>query len=290
MKNAFSIDVEDYFHVAAFKHVIRRSSWDGYPSRVVSNTERLLETLAVHDVNATFFILGWVAERYPGLVRKIDAAGHEVACHGYSHQNIYEQNQRIFATETRRAKAIIENEIGKPIDGYRAASFSITSASMWALDVLIEAGFRYDSSIAPVWHDMYGIPDAAREPTVIAAPSGATIAELPMSTMNLFGLRVPASGGGYFRLYPYWFTQFVIRSLNCSGRAANFYMHPWEIDVDQPRIANVGWKSNFRHYNNLDKVESRLHRLLTNFEFGTCREILEDAGVLKSIAIQRKAS
>lgn len=290
MKNAFSVDVEDYYHVAAFDGIVERSSWGQRPSRVTANTERLLAILADHEIRATFFVLGWVAERYPQLVRAIAAAGHEIGCHGYSHRKIYEQNRETFESETHRAKAILEDQTGRSVDGYRAASFSITPASLWALDVLVEAGFHYDSSIAPVRHDIYGLPGAAREPVLMKSPSGAGIAELPMSTLEWFGQRLPAPGGGYFRLYPYWLTRHAVRALHREGLPLNFYMHPWEIDPGQPRMRGAGWRSRFRHYNNLHKVEPRLRRLFADCEFGTCREVLEQAALLAPTGSCAKAS
>ncbi len=286
MKNAFSVDVEDYFHVAAFDTIVDRSSWESRPSRVVANTSRLLDILASHGVTATFFVLGWVARRHPDLVRTIDAAGHEIACHGHSHRKIYTQDRATFEEETRTAKGLLEDAAGKAVEGYRAASFSITEKSLWALDVLIDNGFRYDSSIAPVWHDNYGIPGTALDPSTFTSPSGASIAEFPMSTLTFLGFPFPASGGGYFRLYPYWFTRRAIRALNRDGRPVNFYMHPWEIDPHQPRFHHASWKSRFRHYNNLHKVQERLGRLLSESEYGTCREVLCAQGLLE----HRKAS
>jgi len=290
MKNALSIDVEEHFQVAAFDDVVDRASWDSRRSRVEGNTSRLLDILADQDVQATFFVLGWVAERQAALIRKIHAAGHEIACHGYSHTRIYQQSPDTFRQETRRAKALLEDIVGEAIAGYRAASFSITAKCLWALDILIDSGFEYDSSIAPVWHDNYGIPGAEVRPSLVTAPSGASIAELPMSTLKVFGLRLPAPGGGYFRLYPYWFTRRLIRSINRDGRAVNLYLHPWEIDAEQERFTAAGWKSRIRHYNNLDKVDRRLNSVLTEFEFGTCKDVLLDEGLLQGRVAVRKVS
>jgi polysaccharide deacetylase family protein (PEP-CTERM system associated) len=278
--NAFTVDVEDYFHVAALSSVVSRDSWATRESRVEANTDRLMDVLAERGVHATFFVLGWVAERSPALVRRIAAAGHEIACHGYSHQLIYHQAHREFREETRRAKALLEDLIGQPVLGYRAASFSVTRSSLWALDVLIDVGFRYDSSVFPIYHDLYGLPGAAPEPNHLEAPSGRTLVEFPMSTASFLGMRLPVSGGGYFRILPYWVTRAGLRQINeAGGRPFSFYLHPWEMDPEQPRI-NVGLFSRFRHYTNLTRVESRLRRVLREFAFTSMREALQLHGLL----------
>jgi polysaccharide deacetylase family protein (PEP-CTERM system associated) len=274
MINAMTIDVEDYFHVSALASRVDRRDWDTYPRRVADNTAKLLDILAYHDARATFFALGWVAERDPALIRRIAAAGHEVACHGYSHELVYRQTPAVFRHETERAKKILEDLVQKPIAGYRAASYSITAASLWALDVLCELGFTYDSSVFPVRHDRYGIPGARREPHRLRTPAGNSIIEFPLSTIELLRYRLPVSGGGYFRLFPYLVTRTALRHIN--SREHNpfiFYLHPWEIDPDQPRV-EVGWLSRFRHYNNLEKCEKRLHRLLKDFQFGRVDDAL----------------
>jgi polysaccharide deacetylase family protein (PEP-CTERM system associated) len=278
--NAFTVDVEDYFHVAALSSAISRDSWDRRELRVEGNIERLLGILDEHRVRGTFFVLGWLAERHPELVRRIAAAGHEVACHGYSHQLVYTQSPREFREETLRAKGHLEDTLGHAVLGYRAASFSVTRASLWALDVLIDAGFRYDSSIFPIHHDLYGIPGANPEPHRASAPSGRTIAEFPMSAATFFGVQVPVSGGGYFRILPYWLTRAGLRQINQRhGRPFAFYMHPWEIDPGQPRI-KVGAFSRFRHYTNLERCEARLHRVLADFAFTSMHEALQQRGLL----------
>jgi polysaccharide deacetylase family protein (PEP-CTERM system associated) len=275
LSNAMTVDVEDYFHVQAFAAHIDRSSWDGRESRVVANTWRLLEMFDEFGVRATFFVLGWVAEREPALVKEIHARGHEVACHGYSHRLVYTQTPAEFAEEARRAKDILEDITGDPVLGYRAASYSIVRESLWALDILIELGFHYDSSIFPVHHDNYGIPDARREPHRLAAPGGGTIVEWPLSTVNILGFRLPVAGGGYFRLVPYWLTRTALRSINQEGGTPFiFYLHPWEIDPAQPRI-QANWLSRFRHYNNLHRCEVRLRGLLADFRFEPIRAVLE---------------
>ncbi|MGH8290648.1 MAG: XrtA system polysaccharide deacetylase [Steroidobacteraceae bacterium] len=278
--NAFTVDVEDYFHVAALSSAISRDSWPTRESRVERNTERLLSLLAERDLHGTFFILGWVAERSPTLVRRISESGHEVACHGFSHQLIYRQSAATFREETRRAKGFLEDIVGRPVLGYRAASFSITRESLWALDVLIECGFEYDSSIFPVRHDRYGIPGASPSPGRIPAPSGRTIVEFPMSVASVLGLRVPVSGGGYFRLLPYGLTRAGLRKINESARRPFvFYLHPWEIDPDQPRF-RVSPLSRFRHYTNLERCEDRLKLLLQDFAFAPAIQVLRRHGVL----------
>jgi polysaccharide deacetylase family protein (PEP-CTERM system associated) len=276
--NALTVDVEDYFHVAALASSIAPETWPEREYRVERNTERLLALFAEKGLHGTFYVLGWVADRSPALVRRIADAGHEVACHGYSHRLIYRQSLEEFRGETLRAKRLLEDTTGAPVLGYRAASFSITSASLWALDVLIDAGFTYDSSIFPIRHDRYGIPGAATRPGPVSAPSGRTIVEFPMSAASFFGVRVPVSGGGYFRILPYWLTRAGLRQINRrAGIPFTFYLHPWEIDPGQPRV-KVGAVSRFRHYTHLDRCESRLRRLLDEFAFAPAVEVLKRRG------------
>ena len=279
--NALTVDVEDYFHVAAFADRIKPADWDKQPVRVQHNTRRLLELFAEFDIRATFFVLGWVAERDPQLVREIAAQGHEIACHGYSHQLIYRQTPAVFREETLRARKLLEDIVQSPVEGYRAASYSITRQSLWALDVLVEAGFRYDSSIFPVHHDRYGIPDAPHQPYRLTAPGGGNLVEFPLSTANLLGYRLPVAGGGYFRLFPYFVTRMGLSQIRRRGQPFIFYLHPWEIDTAQPRI-EAGWLSRFRHYNNIDKCEARLRRLLQDFSFATARSVLMESGLLSA--------
>ena len=280
--NAFTVDVEDYFHVAALSSAISRDSWGSREYRVEANTERLLGLLAERGILGTFFVLGWVAERSPGLIRRITDAGHEVACHGFSHRLVYQQPPEEFREETTRAKKCLEDLIGQPVIGYRAASFSVTRASLWALDVLIDLGFRYDSSIFPIRHDRYGLPGARPEPNVLAAPSGRTLVEFPMSAASFFGLQVPVSGGGYFRILPYWLTRAGLKQINQRlGRPFTFYLHPWEVDPGQPRV-RVGAFSRFRHYTNLSRCEPRLRRVLGEFAFTTMRRSLVAQGLLSA--------
>jgi polysaccharide deacetylase family protein (PEP-CTERM system associated) len=279
--NAFTIDVEDYFQVSALAPSIPRESWPTHELRVERNMERILGLLADRNVRGTFFVLGWVAERVPELVRRIAAAGHEVACHGHSHLLIYNQSEQEFRQETTRSKRFLEDTIGAAVTGYRAASFSITKRSLWALDVLIDAGFEYDSSVFPIVHDRYGIPGAPREPHVLTAPSKRTIVEFPMSAAYFAGVQVPVSGGGYFRLLPYGVTRWGLRQINGSrGLPFTFYLHPWEFDPTQPRV-KVGFVSRFRHYTNLHRTEPRVKRLLQDFRFSTMRDVLESRGLLQ---------
>jgi polysaccharide deacetylase family protein (PEP-CTERM system associated) len=280
LTNALTIDVEDYFHVAALAPSIDRDSWDSRESRVLRNTQKLLAIFEQCDVRATFFVLGWVAERNPQLVKEIAAHGHEVACHGFSHRPVYEQSPEEFYDETRRAKSLIENITGSAVLGYRAASYSIVRRSLWALDILVELGFAYDSSIFPIRHDRYGIADAERAPHCLPTPGGKVIVEWPLSTARIFGVKVPVSGGGYFRLLPYWLTRWGLNSINQrEARPFIFYLHPWEIDPGQPRVRATRL-SRFRHYTNLGKCEERLLVLLREFRFGTARDGLVQLGLL----------
>jgi len=271
--NAMTIDVEDYFQVSAFDDVVKRDEWDTRPSRVVSNTTRLLQIFDQYSIKGTFFVLGWVADRFPALVRDIAAGGHELASHGYGHRIVYSQTPDEFREDVRRAKGAIEDVSGQIVGGYRAPSFSITKNSLWALDVLVEEGYRYDASIFPIRHDRYGIPDAPRHRHVITRPAG-TLTEAPGSTVRVLGSNLPVAGGGYFRILPYWWTRWGIARLNrTETQPAIFYLHPWEIDPDQPRL-NVSRLSRFRHYRNLDKAEDRLKRLLTDFRFGMLKDVI----------------
>jgi polysaccharide deacetylase family protein (PEP-CTERM system associated) len=225
-------------------------------------------------------VLGWVAKRSPALIREIHAAGHEIACHGWTHELVYRQTRADFESETRSAKALLEDTIGSPVYGYRAASWSITRKSLWALDAISNLGFRYDSSVFPMRHDRYGIPDAPQYPSHFATPEGRRIVEFPPSTVSMLGVRVPVAGGGYFRLLPYWLTRAGLRRINREhAQPFMFYIHPWEIDPDQPRV-RVGWLSRFRHYTNLGKTETRLCRLLAEFRCTTACDVLSGLGLL----------
>lgn len=288
ISHAMTVDVEDYFHVAAFGKVIDPASWDTWPCRVEANTDKLLQVFAQADIHITFFILGWVAERYPQLVQRIQAAGHEIASHGYSHQLIYSQTPEVFRQETQRSKAILEDITGQPIHGYRAASYSITRKSLWALDILAELDFSWDSSIFPTRHDNYGIPGSPEEPYTIITNSGAQLTEFPLTTAKVLGQSIPAAGGGYFRQYPYWLSRWLFnRASNNQTKPQIFYLHPWEIDPEQPRVANASWFSNFRHYTNLKRCQPRLEQLIKDFEFGTLSESLQSATISQSIDLRR---
>lgn len=273
--NAMTVDVEDYFHVSAFDGLIARSSWATLDCRVERNTDRLLEIFAEGGIKATFFVLGWVAERYPPLVARITQQGHEVASHGFAHRLVYDLTPSMFREDIRRSKAVLEDAAAVAVEGYRAPSYSITPRSLWALDVLIEEGFRYDASIFPIHHDRYGIPLSPRSPYWLNRSGGAII-EAPASTVRLGIMNVPVAGGGYFRILPYAWTRWGIARINrTERRPAIFYVHPWEIDPNQPRVSG-SMLSRFRHYRNLDATEDRLRRLIADFRFAPMATILQD--------------
>ncbi len=274
-----TVDVEDYYQVSAFSKNIAISDWGNMESRVVRNTERILQIFDDYAIKATFFVLGWVARQEPGLVRNIANEGHEVASHGYSHQLIYTQTPELFREETIRSKQLLEDITGNVVNGYRAASYSITKKSLWALDILAEAGFKYDSSIFPVRHDNYGIPGSATEAYVVETKKGHKIIEYPLSTYKFLGQILPVAGGGYFRLYPYWLSRYFYKNINKTSKPFVFYIHPWEIDPAQPRI-KASWFSEFRHYNNLVKCENRFTQLLGEFSFSTMEDILKIQGLI----------
>lgn len=278
--HAMTVDVEDYYHVAAFAKVIQTGEWDRYPSRVVANTQQLLALFERKGIQATFFVLGWVAERFPELVREIDRYGHEIASHGFSHQLVYGQTPEVFREETHKSKQLLEQIVQKPCLGYRAASYSITAQSLWALDILAELGFKWDSSIFPIRHDRYGMPNSPEAPYRIRLKSGQELTEFPLTTAKVAGMSIPAAGGGYFRQYPYALSKWLFRraSLN-ETRPQIFYLHPWEIDTQQPRIANASWFSRFRHYTNIDKCLPRLERLIDEFSFGTMSQSLAQLSI-----------
>lgn len=277
MRHALTIDIEDYFQVAAFDDNIDRSSWSSLESRVEANTEKFLQLTESKGVKATFFTLGWVAEHYPNVVRKIADAGHEVASHGYSHKLVYSQSKVEFQKEAEYSKKLLEDLSQQPVNGYRAASYSITNQSLWALDIIQELGFEYDSSIYPVRHDRYGLRGGPHTPYSIGLPNGGKLIEFPITTVNFFGYKLPAGGGGYFRLFPFAFTKFCLeRRLHQLPAPFVFYLHPWELDPDQPRIEGASLLSRFRHYNNLNKVESRLDELLDLYPFTTMQSVLAE--------------
>lgn len=263
MKNALSFDVEDWFQVENLKGVIRRNEWDNFELRVLASTRRILGALEKQGATATFFVLAWVAERTPELVREIDRAGHEVASHGYGHDLVYDMTPDAFRADITQAKNILEDIVGKKVLGYRAPSFSITPRNLWALDVLKECGYTYDSSVFPVSiHDRYGFAGVSHDPFVW--PNG--LIEIPLSVFRIGRLSLPAAGGGYFRLFPYAYFHAVLSHLNARGKVATFYLHPWELDPGQPKV-ELPWLYRFRHYVNLDKTEARLHRLMADFQF-----------------------
>jgi polysaccharide deacetylase family protein (PEP-CTERM system associated) len=285
MLNALSIDVEDYYHVSGFESVVRFEEWDRYESRVEGNTYRILDLLDEYRTKATFFVLGWVAERQPQLIRALDSRGHEVASHGYAHRRIYTQTPEQFREETRRSKQTIEDAIGHSIIGYRAASYSITAQSLWALEILREEGFAYDSSIFPIRHDRYGIPNYQRFCHVLDGSRAGELIEFPLSTLRLAGVNIPIAGGGYLRLFPYAFIRWALKRVNRrEQQPALVYLHPWEIDPEQPLI-RADRLSQFRQYVGLAKTERKLIRLLQDFTFGTMAAVLRDRGLLQSRAI-----
>jgi polysaccharide deacetylase family protein (PEP-CTERM system associated) len=267
--NALTFDVEDYYHVEAFQSVIPRADWDRHERRVQHGTRKILEILARHRITATFFILGWVAERAPGVVKEIQAAGHDIGSHGYGHQIIYHQTPDEFTEDVRRSLQIIEDITGEKVLGYRAPSFSVTKRSLWAIEILKSFGLTYDSSVFPILHDIYGIPDSPRHPYEIAEG----LWEFPMTTARLLGKNLPIGGGGYLRIFPYRVTRWGIRQANSAGMPAIVYLHPWELDPDHPRIKTSSLNY-FRHYANLEKTENRLAALCNDFQFTSLRRLL----------------
>ena len=279
--NVMSVDVEDYYQVSAFANSVSTAEWEQHESRVVANTQRLLKLFSEKNIKATFFVLGWVAEREPQLIKEIHDQGHEVASHGFSHQLIYNQSQEVFKEETNKSKKLLEDLIGEEVIGYRAASYSITKRNLWALDILQEAGFIYDSSIFPIRHDRYGIADAKTTPHKLTTPNGGSLVEFPLTTRRLGKFNIPVAGGGYFRLYPYFLTRHFLKAVNKKqDEQFVFYLHPWEVDPQQPRI-EASWFSKFRHYNNLDKCEARLSSLMDDFNFTTMKSVLTEMNLLK---------
>ena len=263
--NALTIDVEDYFQVSAFAPHIERSDWDSRECRVERNVDRILALLEEGDTKATFFTLGWIAERYPVLVRRIVEGGHELASHGYGHERVSDLSEAAFFNDIHSAKALLEDIGGVRVQGYRAPSFSIGAGNLWALDTLQRAGYRYSSSIYPIKHDHYGMPDAPR----FAHQIRDGLIEVPPTTLRMLNRNLPSSGGGYFRLFPYALSRWMLRQVNGQDHApAVFYFHPWEIDGGQPRIQGIGLKTRFRHYVNINRMEPRLGRLLRDFRWG----------------------
>ncbi len=263
--NALTIDVEDYFQVSAFAPHIARSEWNTRECRVERNIDRILEMLAAHNTKATFFTLGWIAERYPQLIRKIVKEGHELASHGYGHERASDQSEEAFYSDVHLAKIVLEDLSDGEVNGYRAPSFSIGTGNLWAFDCLLRAGYRYSSSIYPIAHDHYGMPDSPR----FAHEVRPGLMEIPITTLRVLSRNLPSSGGGYFRLLPYPLSRWMLKRVNSTdGESGIFYFHPWEIDTEQPRIAGISRKTKFRHYVNIDRMEGRLNQLLRDFKWG----------------------
>ncbi len=271
--NAMTIDVEDYYQVAAFEKIVAPADWGGFESRVAANTRRFLELLAARDVRATFFVLGYEAERHPDMVREIAAAGHEIGSHGYSHRLAYTQSEAAFRDDVARARKLLQDISGQDVISYRAPSFSIGRQTPWGHRVLVEEGYRYDSSVFPIRHDLYGDPNAPVEIHTIETEAGPLV-EFPPTVVRMFGRNVPTGGGGYFRIFPWWFTWRMLAKVN-KTRPFVFYIHPWEIDPGQPRFDKAPLKSRFRHYTNLHKTADRFARLLDAFRFAPLREVIE---------------
>jgi polysaccharide deacetylase family protein (PEP-CTERM system associated) len=268
--NAMSVDVEDYFQVSAFEGAVPRDQWARFPSRVEVNVDRILALFDGAGVRATFFTLGCVAERFPDMVRRIVDAGHELASHGWSHVRVTRQDAEAFRQDVQRTRLLLQDLSGQPVKGYRAASYSIGSRNLWALEVLEACGYAYSSSIFPIRHDLYGMPDAPRFPF---RPNGSDFLEIPVTTVAVGGRKLPCSGGGWFRLLPYAASRWAMRRVNqADGAPCVFYFHPWEIDPEQPRVPGLSAKTRFRHYLNLDRTEARLRRLLTDFNWSRMDE------------------
>jgi polysaccharide deacetylase family protein (PEP-CTERM system associated) len=274
MKNALTIDLEDYFHVGAYSGRVKLEEWDSYPSRVAQNTDRLLELFAANNCKATFFVLGWVAEKKPEVVARVAAAGHEIGCHSFFHRRVFDLTPQEFREDTRRAKAVIEDVTGQQMLGYRAPNFSVTPKSTWALEILVQEGFTYDSSIFPVKHPSYGMPNAPRMPFWVDTPSGR-ILEFPMSTVAVGSSRSPIGGGAYLRLLPYVYTRWAIEYLNRSENSpVCVYLHPWELDPEQPHMGG-SISARTRHYFGLRGTENKLRKLLGDVEFASLCSIMQ---------------
>ena len=274
--NAFSVDVEDWYQVADFDAVIPFATWDRQESRILANTDRVLALLDEFGVKGTFFVLTWNAERHPEVVRRIGAAGHEIATHGYAHRIVYEQTPDEFRRDVERAKKTLEDLTGEPVLGYRAPSFSFTRRSLWAPDVLLDLGMRYDSSVFPVRDALYGLPDAQRFPYVIRERDGRRLIEFPITTTPFLGRNLPLGGGGYLRVFPYAYMRWGMRRVNRrEGQSAMVYLHPWEVDPGQPRVKTAGKRGFSSHYVNLARTEGKLRKLLRDFRFLPIRDLLE---------------
>jgi polysaccharide deacetylase family protein (PEP-CTERM system associated) len=286
-----SVDVEDYFMVEAFASSVSQDSWKSRPSRVVMSTRRILDLFDKYNVKGTFFFVGWVAKRFPELVREVHSRGHELACHSYWHRTVYSLTPDEFREDTRAATQAIEDAAGVKVYGYRAPSWSITKDCLWALDVLAEEGFIYDSSIYPIHHDLYGVPGAERFPYKLNCQNGNSLKEFPPATVQVLGQNLPAAGGGYLRIFPLAYTHWVFRKFEMQyHERVIVYLHPWELDPEQPRIS-AGLKSRFRHYTNLGSMENRLESLLARYEFGSMNRLLADgsADFCSSVLTPREA-
>jgi polysaccharide deacetylase family protein (PEP-CTERM system associated) len=271
--NALTIDVEDYFQVSAFAPYISRLDWNNCECRVEQNIDRILLLLDKHQTKATFFTLGWIAERYPNLVRRIVKEGHELASHGYGHERASDQTEETFFTDINLAKILLQDLSGVEVKGYRAPSFSIGKGNLWAFDSLQKAGYQYSSSIYPIKHDHYGMPDSPR----FAYEVRDGLLEIPVTTLRMFNRNLPSSGGGYFRLFPYALSRWMLKQVNGTDKeSAIFYFHPWEIDAEQPRVPGINAKTRFRHYVNIDRMEKRLDQLLTDFKWGRMDQVFLD--------------
>jgi polysaccharide deacetylase family protein (PEP-CTERM system associated) len=290
MLNVLSVDVEDYFHVEAFAGQVRTDSWETFEPRVEHNVLRILETFEKHGTKATFFVLGWIAERFPGIVREIAAAGHEIGCHGFAQKRILAQTPGQFREDIRSARRRLEDETQKTVVSYRAPSFSIVKKTLWALDILAEEGFGIDSSIFPVRHDLYGIPDADRRPHWETTGNGNAVFEFPPSTIRRANNNWGVGGGGYLRFAPYRLTRWAIRQINeVEQQPAMVYFHPWELDPDQPRIA-APLRSRLRHYTNLATMKERVERLLSDFSFSTLSHVCSTLAIYQSRAPEAKTA
>ena len=274
MVNALTFDIEDYYQVEAFKDFVKFEEWPSYPSRVVENTQKIIRILAERNVKATFFILGWIAERFPEMVEQLADEGHEIATHGYAHEMVYRQTQAAFEEDLLKSIEVLERLSGKTVIGYRAPTYSIIEDSFWALDILIRNNLRYDSSIFPIIHDRYGVPNGERFPYQIER-GGGMIMEFPLSTLRVWKWNFPIAGGGYLRLFPYWMLKKGLQWINQQKKPAIIYLHPWELDPEQPRIPNIPKRTQFRHYINLHSTAAKLRHLIYDFDFGPICDVLQ---------------
>jgi polysaccharide deacetylase family protein (PEP-CTERM system associated) len=278
LRHILSVDVEDYFQVEAFAGQVSRESWDRWPSRVVENTQRVLDLFDASQAKATFFFVGWVAARFPYLVREVQSRGHELACHSYWHRTVYSLTRQEFRDDTRRAKRVIEDACGTAVSGYRAPSWSITKECLWALDILAEEGFTYDSSIYPIHHDLYGVPGAKRFPYTHGCSNGRELREFPPATLRFLGTNFPVAGGGYLRIFPSAYTELAFRKYKALGERVVVYLHPWELDPEQPRIRGP-LKSRLRHYTSLGRMAWRVRAILQRHKFVPFRDVLVEEGI-----------